>query len=79
MVAVQMSIATSPDKVTDLQITDLRDHMRQQSIAGNIKWYTQKFYIPIFFHNMLNYMALEAIIALCIFNFAYSVYLKQNN
>jgi hypothetical protein len=64
MIAVQVGIATSPDKVTNLQITDLRDHMRQQSIAGNIKWYTQKIYAPIFMHNTYSPMGLGIIISL---------------
>ena len=32
-----MGVATSPDKVTYAQTANLRNHVREQGIAGNIK------------------------------------------
>ena len=42
VVAVQMGISTSPDKITHFQVTLLRHHMHQQCVAGDVEWQTQE-------------------------------------
>ncbi|MNZ74869.1 hypothetical protein D3C78_933310 [compost metagenome] len=38
VIAVEMGIATSPDKITHFKVTLLRHHMYQQRVAGNVEW-----------------------------------------
>ena len=42
VVAVDMAVAPSPDKVAHLQAALLRHHVCKQRVAGNIEWYAQK-------------------------------------
>src|SRR5687767_4181202 len=42
MVLVDMIIAERVNKVSHCQITDVRDHMHQQSIRTDVEWNTKK-------------------------------------
>ena len=42
MVAVDVAVTTRPDKVAHFETALLRDHVREQRIAGNVERHAQK-------------------------------------
>ena len=40
--AVNVTIATRPNEISNVQITLLRHHVRQQCVAGNVEGHSQK-------------------------------------
>ena len=42
VVAVDVTVATGPDKVADIQVALLRHHVREQCVAGDIEGHTQE-------------------------------------
>src|SRR5690606_40226459 len=42
MIAVEMGIAQRMDEIADLEPGDLRDHMRQQSIGGDVERHAEE-------------------------------------
>ena len=52
VVAVNVAVAAGPDKVAHLHIALLCHHMRQQCVAGNVKWHTQKYVGTALLHLM---------------------------
>ena len=40
VVAVDVAIATRPDEVAHAQVALLRQHVREQRVAGNVEWHT---------------------------------------
>ena len=42
VIAVNVAVTTGPNEISHIQITLLRHHVGEQSIAGNIEWHTQE-------------------------------------
>ena len=42
VVLVDVTVAARPDEVTHLEIALLRHHVREQRIAGDVKWHAQE-------------------------------------
>ena len=42
MVVIEVAVTTGPDKVADFEVALLRQHMRQERVACNIKRHTQE-------------------------------------
>lgn len=41
VIRVDVSISKGVDEFTNFQVADVRNHVGEKRIAGNVKWYTQ--------------------------------------